>query len=130
MEAPARPESLTVIDMVDDASVPSEFSYLTGDDSEGQSTVALSNGQLAMAPESSTVVPLPRAPERQETVVTPKDVVTTAAPNHPVVSAVLPKQIRITAKTQSTVVTKDIAQAPQEVVRPETQACASFIIDD
>ena len=82
----ARPESLPVIDVVDDASASSEFSYLTGDDSDGQSTVSLSNVHVAMAPESSTVVPLPRAPVRQETIVTPKDVVTTSAHNHPVLS--------------------------------------------
>ena len=56
VEVPARPESLPLVDMVDDASVDSEFSYLTGD-SEGQSIVALSNVQLATASEPSTVVP-------------------------------------------------------------------------
>jgi hypothetical protein len=58
VEEPVRPEPLPVIDMVDDASVTSEFSYLTGD-SEGHSTVALSNVQVAMAPQLPTNVPHP-----------------------------------------------------------------------
>ena len=49
---------MPVIDIVDDASESSEFSYLASDDSEGQSTVPLSNVQVAMEPVSSTVVPL------------------------------------------------------------------------
>ena len=40
-----RSDPLPVIDMVDNAFVISEFSYLTGD-SEGHSTVALSNVQV------------------------------------------------------------------------------------
>ena len=39
MDASAPPQLMPVIDMVDDASESSKFSYLTGDDSEGQSTV-------------------------------------------------------------------------------------------
>ena len=93
VDAPAPPQPQPVIDMVDDASESSEFSYLTGDDSEGQSTVPLSNVQVAMAPDSSTVVPLPTAPSRPEMIVTPKDVLTTSAPNYPKASAVLPKQV-------------------------------------
>ena len=78
-----------------------------------------------MAPDSSTVVPLPTAPTRQEMLVTPKDVVITSAPIHPVVTDVLPKQVRIpvvSAMTHSTVATMDIAPAPQEVGQPQTQA--------
>ena len=70
VDAPAPPQPQPVIDMVDDASESSEFSYLTGDDSEGQSTVPLSNVQVPMAPDSSTLGPLPTA--RQEMLVTPK----------------------------------------------------------
>ena len=54
--------------------------------------------------------------------MTAKDVVTTLAPNHSMVSAVLPKQVRVPVvptMTQSLVATKDIAQVPQ--VLPETQ---------
>ena len=75
-----------------------------------------------MVPDSFTVVPLPTAPAPQETVVTPKDAMHTSAPTHPVVTAVLPKQVRVPVvptMTQSLVATKDIAQVPQ--VLPETQ---------
>ena len=78
--------------MVDDASESSEFSYLTGDDSEGQSTVPLSNVQVAVEPVSSTVVPLAKAPAPQEMQGTPKDVATTSAPTLPVVT---PKQVLV-----------------------------------
>ena len=73
--------------MVDDASVHSEFSYHTGD-SEGHSTVALSNVQIAMAPESSIIVPQPKAPARKEAVVTPKETAISAMSlaNHMVVT--------------------------------------------
>ena len=127
VEAPARPEPLPVVDMVDDTSVHSEFSYLTGD-SEGNSTVALSNVQVAMAPETSTVVPQPKAPGCKEAVVTLKEVATRAVPSHPVVATVLPKQVRITivpSMTQSTAASKDIPKEPQEVVVPATPALIS-----
>jgi hypothetical protein len=125
VEAPAQPQPVPVIDMVDDSSESSEFSYLSGDDSEGQSTVPLSNVQVAMEPVSSTVVPLPTAPARQEMLGSPKDVVTTSAPTLPVVTVVLPKQVRVPvmpAMTQSAVTPKDKTHAPQEVVQPQTQA--------
>ena len=82
--------------MVDDASVDSEFFYLTGD-SEGQSTVALSNVLLAMALEPSTVVHQPKVPARKEVVVPPKETAITVVPStaNPVVVTVLPKQVRI-----------------------------------
>ena len=48
VEETVRPQPLPVIDMVDEAFATSEFSYLTGD-SEGHSTVALSNVQVVMA---------------------------------------------------------------------------------
>ena len=48
VEEPVGSKPLPVIDMVDDASVHSEFFYLSGD-SEGHSTVAFSNVQVAMA---------------------------------------------------------------------------------
>ena len=126
VEAPARPEPLPVVDMVDDTSVHSEFSYLTGD-SEGNSTVALSNVQVAiyMASEPATVVPQPKAPARKEVVVTPTEVATSAVPSHPVVSTVLPKQVCIpivSSMTQSTVATKDIPKEPHEVVVSATPA--------
>ena len=50
VEETVRSEPLHVIDMVDDASVTSEFSHLTGD-SEGHSTVGLSYVQVVMAPD-------------------------------------------------------------------------------
>jgi len=65
VEETVRSEPLPVIDMVDDASVTSEFSYLTGD-SEGHSTVALSNVQVVMAPDSSTNVPQPTTLARMD----------------------------------------------------------------
>ena len=68
-----------------------------------------------------TVVPLPTAPARQEMLVTPKDVVTTSAPTLPVVTAVLPKQVRIPVvsdMSQPTVANNDIAQAPTEGLQP------------
>jgi hypothetical protein len=99
--------------MVDDASVDSEFSYLTGD-SEGQSTVALSNVQLAVMSEPSTVVPQPKAP------VPPNETAITVVPSpaNPLVVTVLPKQVRIPivpSTVQLTVATKDIPSEPQEV---------------
>ena len=75
VEEPVRSEPSPVIDMVDDASVTSEFSYLTGD-SEGHSTFALSNVQVAMAP---TLTLHPTAPVRK-VVVTPKETVGGAQP--------------------------------------------------
>ena len=65
VEDPIRSEPLPVIDMVDDASEHSKFSYLTGD-------CALSNVQVVMAPELSTIVPQTKAPACKEAVVTPK----------------------------------------------------------
>ena len=56
--------------------------------------------------------------------VTPKDVVITSALTLPMVTAVLPKQVRVPvvpAVTQSTVPHKDIAQAPPEGLQPRTQ---------
>ena len=56
---------------------------------------------------------------------TPKDVVTTSAPTLPVVTVVLPKQVRVPvmpAMTQSAVAIKDKTHAPQEMVKPQTQA--------
>ena len=96
VEVPARPESLPLVDMVDDASVDSEFSYLTGD-SEGQSIVALSNVQLATASEPSTVVPQPKAPVRKEVVVPPKETAITVVPSteNPYEVTILSKQVRI-----------------------------------
>jgi len=89
VEAPA------VIDMFDDASVISEYSCLTGD-SEGQSTVALSNVQLAVAAEPSTVVPQSKAPARKDVIVPPKETAITVVPSpaNPLVVTVLPKQVR------------------------------------
>jgi len=81
--------------MVDNASVDSEFSNLKGD-SEGQSTVALSNMQLTSDP--STVVPQPKASAHKDVVVPPKETAITVVPStaNPVVVTVLPKQVRIT----------------------------------
>ena len=67
--------------MVDNASVHSEFSYLTGY-LEGQSTVALSNVQLIMTPEPSATVPQPKASARKEAVVTPKETAISAVTSH------------------------------------------------
>ena len=78
VEVPTQPASLPIIDMVDDVSVDSELSYLTGE-SEGPSTVALSNVQLVMAPEPSTVVPQAKASARKEVVVPPKETAVTVA---------------------------------------------------
>ena len=69
-----RSEPAPVIDMADDVSVHSEFSYLTGD-SEGHSTVDLSNVQMAMAPQLPTNVPHPTALPLQEVVVKRKETV-------------------------------------------------------
>jgi len=109
--------------MVDDASVHSEFSYHTGD-SEGHLTVALSNVQGDTAPEPSNTVPQAKAPARKEVVVTPKETAISAVTTqvHPVALTVLPKQVRISSVTQSTVATKDIPKEPQEVVVPATPA--------
>jgi len=124
VDAPAPPQPMPIIDMVDEASESSDFSYLTGDESEGQSTVPLSNVQGTVAPVSSTVVPLPKAPTRQETSRTPKAVVTSPAPTLPGVTVVPHKQVRVPvapAMTQSAVVTQDTNHVPLEVVQPLTQ---------
>ena len=89
-------------------------------DSEGPSTVALSNVQLAMAPEPSIIVPQPTALARKEVVVPPKETAVTVVPKTatPVVVTVLPKQVRIPivpSTVQPLVATRDIPNEPQSV---------------
>ena len=70
-----RSEPLPVIGMVEDASVTSKFSYLTGD-SESHSTVALSDIKVVMASQIPTNVPPPTALSRKDVAVPPKETVT------------------------------------------------------
>ena len=105
VEETVRSEPLPVIDMVDDASVTSEFSYLTGD-SEGHSTVGLSNVQVVMAPDSSTNGPTPTTLARKDVAVPPKDtltgvVATQGRPHVPTVTT-LPPQVRVPIVSSAT----------------------------
>ena len=119
-----RTEPLPVIDMVDDASVTSEFSYLTGD-SEGHSIVALSNVQVVMASESPTNVPQPTTRARTDVVVPPKEtgtrvVATQGRPNAPTVTTP-PPQVRVlivASATQPITVAKDRPTRQQETAVP------------